>query len=115
MGVRRRFGLLLLVGALGALLFVLAQDQPGQAALPTASIVASNPNYEMLAVDPSGEAWGTPTTARNQLWKSGDEGGTWTQVTTWIGQSDLVHHSAAERRAPDRLRDGHPLDLRALR
>src|SRR6478736_5576937 len=78
-----RLGMLFRVSALLALALVLVQSGVGSASLPTASTVVTNPNFETLAVDPSGVAWGTPTANKSQLWKSGDEGATWTQVTGW--------------------------------
>src|SRR5262245_10097002 len=48
-------------------------------AAPSLQIVVNNPAYETFAVDASGAAYGTPVDAPNEIWRSLDEGATWTK------------------------------------
>jgi len=65
--------------ALAALVVVLFPAVPSAAAAPALQIVLTNPDYETYAVDQAGIAYGSPVTARNEIWRSLDEGRTWTK------------------------------------
>ena len=84
MGARNvQLGTVFRVCVLVALALVLVRSGTGKTATLTASIVVSNPNFEVLAVSPSGVAWGVATANRNQLWQSSDEGANWTVSSGW--------------------------------
>ena len=48
----------------------------------TVQVVVQNPDFDILAVDPSGATYGVSASADNGIWKSADKGATWTQVLT---------------------------------
>ena len=53
------------------------------AATPATTVVVTNPSFATIAVDAGGTAWGYPTTAQTQLWRSTDEARTFTRVNGW--------------------------------
>ncbi len=55
----------------------------GRAATPVATTVVSNPSFATLAVDGSGTSWGRSVSSPAQMYRSRDEGATWTRVTGW--------------------------------
>ena len=78
-----RLGLLCRLGAFALLSFLVIPGSVGRAATPAATIVLTNPSFQTQAVDVNGVAWGQPMAARSQLWRSVDEGASWTQVSGW--------------------------------
>ncbi len=66
------------------------------AASPAVSVevVVENPDYEVLAVDSSGITYGKSTTDEHGIWRSLDEGQTWTKVLTLPSNQRVVYISA---------------------
>src|SRR5262245_29529696 len=64
-----------------AIMLVVGRDAAGAAG--SATVVVQNSAFEPLAVDRAGTLWGSPTGSPTELWRSTDEGRTWTKVTGW--------------------------------
>ena len=56
---------------------------------PSLQIVFTNPNYQTLAVDHSGVAYGAPSNSETEVWRSFDEGRTWQQRSVFPGNYRL--------------------------
>ena len=52
----------------------------------TVQVVVENPNFEILAVDPSGMTYGRLASADNGIWNSSDKGLTWR-----VAKGDMRH------------------------
>ena len=61
---------------------VFAQTSSAAGTPMTVQVVLENPDYETLAIDPAGSAYGVSVSADNGIWKSTDHGANWTQVLT---------------------------------
>ena len=68
---------------LALLTLVLVPAGTGRAATPTATTVLTNPSFETLAVDAGGTAWGRSVDSPAEMYRSSDEGATWTRVSGW--------------------------------
>ena len=62
---------------------VLRSTGSGANAAPSLQIVFVNDAYETYAVDYNGVAYGGPSNSVNEIWRSTDEGRTWTQRTVF--------------------------------
>ena len=58
---------------------------------PSLQIVLTNPSFRTLAVDGAGVAYGMPTGSATEVWRSTDEGRTWTQRSTFP-RSDRLYY-----------------------
>ena len=80
-----------LVGALaaGCLLFLAPASRAATA--PSLTLVFTNPSFATLAVDSDGVAYGAPSGSVTQVWRSTDEGRTWTQRSTFPSDYRLYY------------------------
>ena len=80
-----------LVGALaaGCLLFLAPASRAATA--PSLTVVFTNPSFATLAVDSDGVAYGAPSGSVTQVWRSTDEGRTWTQRSTFPSDYRLYY------------------------
>jgi hypothetical protein len=60
-------------------------------AVPSLQIVLTNPSFSTLAVDGAGVAYGSPVGSVTEVWRSFDEGRTWTQRSTFPSTYHLYH------------------------
>ena len=68
---------------LATMVLILVPAGIGRAATPVATTVVTNPSFATLAVDASGIAWGRSVVSPAQMYRSSNEGATWTRVTGW--------------------------------
>ena len=76
---------------LAALVVALFPSAPAASAEPSLQVMVTNPSYDLLAVDGSGVAYGSPVGATNEVWRSEDEGRTWTQRSTFPGNYTVFY------------------------
>ena len=60
----------------------------------TVQVVVENPDYEILAVDPSGMTYGLSVSSDNGIWRSDDHGSTWAQVLALPSNQHVKNISA---------------------
>ena len=60
----------------------------------TVQVVVENPDYEILAVDPSGMTYGLSVSSDNGIWRSDDHGSTWAQVLSLPSNQHVKNISA---------------------
>ncbi len=74
--------LLFVAGTVLAAEAVLAPSSSAAGGPMTVQVVVENPDYEILAVDPSGTTYGRQVSNDQGIWRSADKGLTWTRVLT---------------------------------
>ena len=69
-------------------------DPSGGTGGVSVQLVVQNPNFEALAVDSGGLTYGTSVTDDHSIWRSSDEGATWTKVRDFASNERVFRISA---------------------